>query len=174
MDHPGAMQQIRDLLLRHLDSGELIASGYASSTVYRVQRQLRRAGQLAGPIPVASPNRSVKSASERESVESENRRLRAEIEQLRRITSELGSLRAGLDVARDDARAQAMGHRVSDLEQTCRDSASDADGLQVRVASLEAQLRDAFLGCPECGGPRSSHWWCGGDRICRSACDFTW
>ncbi|MBI4235869.1 MAG: hypothetical protein HY688_00745 [Chloroflexi bacterium] len=41
----GAMQEVRALLASGASSGQAIAKGYAPGTVYKVQRQLRRAGQ---------------------------------------------------------------------------------------------------------------------------------
>ena len=44
----GVMQAIRELLSQGFNAAEIIAQGYAPSTVYRVQRDTRRKSGLNG------------------------------------------------------------------------------------------------------------------------------
>jgi hypothetical protein len=48
MNENGIMQAIRDLFSQGLNAAEIIAQGYAPSTVYRVQRDTRRKSRLNG------------------------------------------------------------------------------------------------------------------------------
>ena len=48
MNENGIMQNIRDLLSQGFKAAEIIAQGYAPSTVYRVQRDTRRKSGLNG------------------------------------------------------------------------------------------------------------------------------
>ena len=60
MENGGIMQEIREHLAEGKSSGEVIALGFKPSTVYTVQRQMRRQGQDSGKGPVqerrAAPN----------------------------------------------------------------------------------------------------------------------
>jgi hypothetical protein len=48
MNENGIMQNIRDLFSQGFNAAEIIAQGYAPSTVYRVQRDTRRKSGLSG------------------------------------------------------------------------------------------------------------------------------
>jgi hypothetical protein len=48
MNENGTMQSIRDLFSQGFNAAEIIAQGYAPSTVYRVQRDTRRKSGLNG------------------------------------------------------------------------------------------------------------------------------
>jgi DNA repair exonuclease SbcCD ATPase subunit len=122
----GIMAEIRDLLSQGKSSSEVIALGYKPSTVYKVQRQLRKSGKdnikalhlKNSLIPVAGPPQ----------LHAENADLQQRIATLEAELAEAASLRSELDLARshiDELEAEA--HRVQGLQD------------QVRSLQLEAQ-----------------------------------
>ena len=56
MESAGMMEQVRGLLAQGLRSSEIIAQGYAASTVYGVQRKLRKQQGLLGNGFLPGPN----------------------------------------------------------------------------------------------------------------------
>ena len=79
METAGVMEQVRGLLSTGLKSAEIIAQGYAPSTVYGVQRNLRkRQGLLGSSFPTTALNPHGYQAR----LASENRWLRRRVEAL--------------------------------------------------------------------------------------------
>ena len=79
METAGIMEQVRGLLSTGLKSAEIIAQGYAPSTVYGVQRNLRkRQGLLGSSFPTTALNTHGYQAR----LASENRWLRRRVEAL--------------------------------------------------------------------------------------------
>ena len=78
MESSGIMEQVRGLLSQGLNSSEIIAQGYAASTVYGVQRKLRKQQGLLGNSFHTGPN----SEGYLSRMASENRWLRRRVEAL--------------------------------------------------------------------------------------------
>ena len=78
MESVGIMEQVRGLLAQGLRSSEIIAQGYAPSTVYGVQRKLRKQQGLLGNAFPPGPNSQGYLAR----MASENRWLRRRVEAL--------------------------------------------------------------------------------------------
>ena len=76
----GMMEQVRGLLSQGLKSSEIIAQGYAASTVYGVQRKLRKQQGLLGN----SFQTGLNSQGDLARMASENRWLRRRVEACRR------------------------------------------------------------------------------------------
>ena len=80
MNENGIMQHIRDLFSQGFNAAEIIAQGYAPSTVYRVQRDTRRKSGLNGNSPChkASTSCGFKHLG---NLEADNQRLRQRLVQ---------------------------------------------------------------------------------------------
>ena len=78
MESSGIMEQVRGLLSQGLNSSEIIAQGYAASTVYGVQRKLRKQQKLLGNSFQTGPT----SPGYLARMASENRWLRKRVEAL--------------------------------------------------------------------------------------------
>ncbi len=78
MESSGIMEQVRELLSRGMKSCEIIAQGYSPSTVYGVQRKLRKQQGLLGNSFQTGPN----SEGYQARMASENRWLRRRVEAL--------------------------------------------------------------------------------------------
>ena len=86
MERSGIMEQVRGLLSQGLNSSEIIAQGYAASTVYGVQRKLRRQQGLLGNSFQTGPNSQGYLAR----MASENRWLRRRVEALEDRAQDIG------------------------------------------------------------------------------------
>ena len=84
MESTGIMGQVRGLLSQGLRSSEIIAQGYAASTVYGVQRKLRKQQGLLGNGFLPGPN----GQGYQSRMASENRWLRKRVEALEDRTAE--------------------------------------------------------------------------------------
>lgn len=78
MESSGIMEHVRELLSQGMKAPEIIAQGYAASTVYGVQRKLRKQQGLLGKSFQAGPN----SQGYLTRMSSENRWLRRRVEAL--------------------------------------------------------------------------------------------
>ena len=86
MESSGIMEQVRGLLSQGLNSSEIIAQGYAASTVYGVQRKIRRQQGLLGNSFQTGPNSQGYLAR----MASENRWLRRRVEALEDRAQDIG------------------------------------------------------------------------------------
>ena len=103
MESSGIMEQVRGLLSQGLNSSEIIAQGYAASTVYGVQRKLRKQQGLLGNSFQTGPNSQGYLAR----MASENRWLRRRVEAL----EDRGSQDIG------ESGGSPLLQRVEDLER---------------------------------------------------------
>jgi len=103
MESVGIMKQVRGLLAQGLRSSEIIAQGYAPSTVYGVQRKLRKQQGLLGNAFPPGPNSQGYLAR----MASENRWLRRRVEALEdRGAGEV-----------NDSAGSSLSQRIEDLER---------------------------------------------------------
>ena len=103
MESVGIMEQVRELLSQGLNSCEIIAQGYAPSTVYGVQRKLRKQRGLLGNSLQTGANSQGYLAR----MASENRWLRRRVEAL----EDRGSQDIG------ESPGLLLPQRIEDLEQ---------------------------------------------------------
>ena len=159
MESKGVMQQIREHLTEGRSSTDVTALGYAPSTVFKVQRQIRRRTRL-------NLNRSLEtghlvSAMAKEDTGStlvaKDEKLRAEIEHLRQQVKATDNLSLQLD------KAQAT---TSKLERSNEKLARDLDAWMERSRDLESRFNYLNRTCYKCRQPLSNHWWCGNQRSC--------
>ena len=129
MNTTGIMEDIRSRLNEGRSSTEVIALGYTASSVYKAQRQLRKAtGRTDQPVTqVLVTNMAPESWSE---LREENAKLRQQVSLLEELTAEREILREELDLAQS---------RIEDLEA----EESQAQQLRVRLAAIEPEARAA-------------------------------
>ncbi len=134
----GIMSQIRSLLAQGLSSGEVIKRGVPPSTVYKVQAQMRRKGQLhdgsqsqpQGDVPL---DEGRERSYDLVRLVEENAELRIEAKALRERVAELDVLQAQLDQSR--AQVVLLDSQVMELPR-----------LKAQVGSLEQRLVQAAEG----------------------------
>ena len=125
----GIMEDIRNLLNEGKPSAEVIGLGYAPSSVYKAQRQLRKATDRTDQpmTQVLVTNMASEGWSE---LREENTKLRQQVSLLEEMTAERDTLREELELARS---------RIEELEA----KASQAQQLRIRMAALEPEARAA-------------------------------
>ena len=129
MNANGIMEDIRSLLKEGRSSAEVITLGYAPSSVYKAQRQLRKATDRTDqPVTqVLVTNMASEGWSE---LREENRKLRQQVSLLEEVTADRDTLREELELAPN---------RIEDLEA----KASQAQQLRDRLAAIEPEARAA-------------------------------
>ena len=129
MNANGIMEDIRSLLKEGRSSAEVITVGYAPSSVYKAQRQLRKAtGRTDQPVTqVLVANIASADLSE---LREENTKLRQQLSLLEEMTAERDTLREELELAQS---------RVEDLKEEAR----QAQQLRDRLAVIEPESRAA-------------------------------
>ncbi len=107
MNTNGIMENIRSLLNEGRSSAEIIALGYAPSSVYKAQRQLRKATDRTDqPVTqVLVTNMASEGWSE---LREENAKLRQQVSLLEEITAEREALREELELALNATMAQEV------------------------------------------------------------------
>ena len=103
MESAGIMEQVRGFLSQGLKASEIIAQGYAASTVYGVQRKFRK--QQGFPVNTFSTTPNAQSYQAR--IASENRWLRKRVEALED--------RGAADMVETDG--PTLFQRIEDLER---------------------------------------------------------
>ena len=129
MNTTGIMEDIRSLLNEGRSSAEVIALGYAPSSVYKAQRQLRKATDRTDQ-PVTQVLVTNMASDGWAELREENTKLRLQVSVLEELTAERDTLREELELA---------GSRIEDLEA----KASQAKQLRDRLASIEPEARAA-------------------------------
>ncbi len=129
MSTNGTMEDIRTLLKEGKPSAEVIGLGYAPSSVYKAQRQLRKVSDPTDqPVTQALvTNMALEGWSE---LREENAKLRQQVSLLEGITPEREALREELELALS---------RIEELEA----KASQAQRLGDRLAAIEPEARSA-------------------------------
>ncbi len=129
MNTIGIMEDIRSLLKEGRSSAEVIASGYAPSSVYKAQRQLRKVTDRTDQpmTQVLVTNMAWEGWSE---LREENSKLRQQVSLLEELTGERDTLREELELARS---------QIEELEA----KASQAQQLRIRLAAIEPEARTA-------------------------------
>ena len=123
MSTTGIMEEIRELLNQGNTSGEVIAMGYKPPSVYKAQRQLRKATDQ--PVTqVLVTNMASEGWSE---LREENAKFRQQVSLLEELTAERDALQEEL--------AQVLSHIESD--------ASQVQQLRDRLAALESEASAA-------------------------------
>ncbi len=138
MNDNGVMEQIRGWLSQGLSAPEIIQKGYASSTVYRVQRDVRRKVRaLASSLP--GNGTSPPGLDYWGKLEADNRRLNQQIESLDSRFAEV--------VSKADASPwqkwleemrKTLGEVVTRQEQMQR----DITAVQARIGKMDGELDD--------------------------------
>ena len=146
MNANGIMEDIRSRLNEGRSSAEVIASGYAPSSVYKAQRQLRKATDRTDqPVTqVLVTNMASEGWSE---LRKENAKLRQQVSLLEELTAERDALREELDLAQsriedlkaEESQAQQLRDRLAAIEPEAR----VAGELRQEVQVLDHQLRHA-------------------------------
>lgn len=160
MNGNGVMSEIKVLLSRGKSSGEIIEVGYRPATVYKVQRQMRRRGQIEGAVASHSkPNVAAITAEAlpRSNLATNYEQFWDRVDGLLEKASEVDILKGQLDQAM--ASNDALSGRVSVLE---------VERVHYKMESerLDTQLADSFPTCPTCGQGRSRHTRCGYQWVC--------
>ncbi len=129
MSTNGIMEDIRTLLKEGKPSAEVITLGYAPSSVYKAQRQLRKVtDRTEQPVTqVLVTNMASEGWSE---LREENRKLRQQVSLLEEMTADRDTLREELELAQS---------RIEELEA----KASQAQQLRDRLAAIEPEARAA-------------------------------
>ena len=129
MNTNGIMEDIRSLLNEGKSSAEVIALGYAPSSVYKAQRQLRKSTDRSDqPVTqVLVTNMASESWLE---LREENTKLRQQVSQLEELTAERDALREELELSQS---------RIEDLEA----KAGQVQQLRDRLAAIEPEAREA-------------------------------
>ena len=153
METKGIMQEIRELLESRKTSGDVIAQGYAPSSVHKALRQVRSQGQSGRRVPTRAPmaqanGRRATGGSHPGTNGEDREELREEIALLRQEAQEGDALRAELEEAKDrllqlEADAEqvpVLRARVAALEF----EAHEAARLRGRVQVLQSQLHQAI------------------------------
>ncbi len=144
MNTNGIMEDIRRLLNEGRSSAETIALGYAPSSVYKAQRQLRKVSDRTDqPVTqVLVTNMASEGWSE---LREENSRLRQQLSLLEELPAERDTLQEELEVARSRieeleaklGQAQQLRNRLAAIEPEAR----AAGELRKEVKVLEHQIR---------------------------------
>ncbi len=138
MDGNGIMQDVRELLSQGLTVPEIIAKGYAPSTVYRVQRDNRR------KLGFSSNSRHGNGGSTRSldywgQLEAENQRLNQRIESLEMRLAEVDRKADASPMAGQVTEMQQMlDEVVTNQEQMLRELAV----VKARVGKVDEELDD--------------------------------
>ncbi len=129
MSTKGIMEDIRSLLNEGKASADVIALGYAPSSVYKAQRQLRKVtDRTEQPVTqVLVNNMASEGWSE---LREENNKLHQQVSLLEEMTAERDTLREELESA---------GGRIEELEA----KASQAQQLRDRLSAIEPEARAA-------------------------------
>ncbi len=129
MNTTGIMEDIRSLLKEGRSSTEAIALGYAPSSVYKAQRQLRKTTDRTDqPVTqVVVTNMASEGWSE---LREENAKLRQQMSLQEEISAERDALREELELARS---------RIEELEA----KVGQAQQLRDRLAAIEPEARAA-------------------------------
>ena len=129
MNTNGIMEDIQSLLNEGRSSAEIIALGQAPSSVYKAQRQLRKATvRTDQPMTqVLVTNMASEGWSE---LREENAKLRQQVSLLEEMAGERDALQEELELA---------GSRIEDLEA----KASQAQRLRDRLGAIEPEARAA-------------------------------
>jgi len=129
MNTQGIMEDIRSLLSEGRPSAEVIALGYAPSSVYKAQRQVRKATDRTDQpmTQVLVTNMASEGWTE---LREENSKLRQQVSLLEGLTGERDTLREELELARS---------QIEELEV----KASQAQQLRIRLAAIEPEARVA-------------------------------
>ncbi len=109
MNTSGIMEDIRNLLNEGRSSAEVIALGYAPSSVYKAQRQLRKATDRADQ-PVTQVLVTNMAPERWLELREENTKLRLQVSQLEEVTGERDDLRKEMALAQgriEDLKAEA-------------------------------------------------------------------
>ncbi len=138
MDDNGIMEQIRGWLSQGLSAPEIIHKGYASSTVYRVQRDVRRKVRALG-LSLPGNGISPPGLDYWGKLEAENRRLNQRIESLE---SQLAEVISEVDASPSpegvEEIRQTLEEVVTRLEQMRRDVAA----VQAKTGKIDGELDD--------------------------------
>ncbi len=144
MNTNGIMEDIRSLLNEGRSSTEVIALGYAASSVYKAQRQLRKATDRTDqPVTkVLVTNMASEGWSE---LREENAKLRQQVSLLEELTAEREILREELeqtqsrieDLKEEESQAQQLRDRLAAIEPEAR----AAGELRQEVNELDHQIR---------------------------------
>ena len=129
MNTLGIMEDIRSLLNEGRTSAEVISMGYAPSSVYKAQRQVRKAtDRTEQPMTqVLVTNMASEGWTE---LREENTKLRQQASLMEELTEEQDTLREELELARS---------QIEELEA----KASQAQQLRIRLAAIEPEARAA-------------------------------
>ena len=133
MNTNGIMEDIRNLLNEGKPSAEVIGLGYAQSTVYKAQRQLRKASYRTDqPVTqVLVTNMASEGWSE---LREENSKLRQQMSQLEALTEEITAER---DTLKEELELERRRKEEFETE------ASQAQQMRVRLAAIEPEARAA-------------------------------
>ncbi len=136
MDSTGVMDQIREWLSQGLSAPEIIHKGYASSTVYRVQRDFRRKVRALGS---SLPGNGISplGLDYWGKLEADNRQLNQRIESLESRVAEV-TRKADASPSGDWVKElqNALGEVVTRQEQIMRDMAV----VQARLDQIDRDL----------------------------------
>jgi len=145
MNTSGIMEDIRNLLNEGKPSAEVIGLGYAPSSVYKAQRQLRKVSDRTDqPVTqVLVTNMASEGWSE---LREENSRLRQQLSLLEELPAERDTLQEELEVARSRieeleaklSQAQQLRNRLAAIEPEAR----AAGGLRQEVKELDHKIRN--------------------------------
>ncbi len=141
----GIMEDIRNLLNEGKPSAEVIGLGYAPSSVYKAQRQLRKATDRTDQpmTQVLVTNMASEGWSE---LREENTKLRQQVSLLEEMTAERDALREELELAQSCIeeleamanQAQQLRDRLAAIEPQAR----AAGGLRQEVKELDHKIRN--------------------------------
>lgn len=132
----GTMQHIRELLSQGLTPKDLIAQGFAESSVYACQRKLKKAGDgVAVSVRVSGRTPGASDTEELAALRAENARLRLELEEAR---DQLAG-REAEDEALQESHIAAVFQKL-ELE----DKAAAAAHLRQEVEDLLKQLEQSM------------------------------
>ncbi len=130
MDGNGIMDEIRELLSQGLSAPEIARKGYASSTVYRVQRDRRRKlGRPISPTPGHRP--SIPGWEDWGKLAAENQRLNQRIESLEGRLAEISPVAEWVDKLE-----ATLGEVAARQQQLLQDMAA----VQARVDRIDGEL----------------------------------
>ena len=140
-NNQGVMEQIKDHFAGGLVSRQVIGLGYPPSTVFKVQAQMRKKGQLrdnrqpqrlygVGRATSPSSSEDLEMAHNLNRLTEENVALRTEVETLREQVGQMNMLQAQLDQSRTQVRLLESG-------------LSEVPGLKAQVDGLEQRLAQA-------------------------------
>ena len=129
MNTNGIMEEIRSLLNEGRSSAEVIALGYAPSSVYKAQRQLRKA-TVRTDQPMTQVLVTNMASEGWLELREENSKLSQQVSLLEEVAAERDTLREELELAQSS---------IEDLEA----KASQVQQLRDRLAAIEPEARAA-------------------------------